>query len=108
MFIAKYLQEPKHSVTELEEILWVSSRTISEDLQKLKVENMEERIQILGRRFSIPEMSIRRSRCQMESTMHPFFLTENLSQVYTLLKALQDMKQNPLYTEKANSIMVDI
>ncbi len=108
MFIAKYLQDPKHSVVELEDILWVSSRTISEDLKKLKGENLEEGIQILGRRFAIPEMSIRRSRCQMESTMHPFFLTENLSQVYTLLKSLQEMHHNPIYAEKAKSIMLDV
>ena len=35
MFIAKYLQDPRHSISELPELLWVSQKTVSEDIKRL-------------------------------------------------------------------------
>lgn len=94
MFISKYLQDPKNKISDLEDKLWVSSRTIETDLKKLRG-NDDDPIQICGKRYVIRDMTRENDAIRdMASTPHPFFLTCNLTQVIVTLKGLKEMSQN--------------
>jgi hypothetical protein len=107
MFIAKYLQDEDARIEDLKNLLWVSERTIDEDLKRL-YRDSDDPIQVCGQRFFIPES--RRANGQMlsESTAHPLFLTENLTQVIVMLKGLRLMAGDPLYTRYAELTAADI
>lgn len=107
MFIAKYLQDPKNRVEDLSDILWVSSRTIENDLKKLRGDH-EGSIQICGKTFKIDDLERRKGHVHFPSTAHPLFLTPNLSQVIVTLKGLRLLSENPLYTHYAHAIASDI
>lgn len=94
MYISRYIQDPNNRISDLEDLLWVSSRTIENDLAKLRG-NDDDPIQICGKRYIVPDMtrsgdSIR----DMASTPHPLFLTCNLTQVIAMLKGLKAMSEN--------------
>ena len=94
MFISKYLQDPKNKISELEDKLWVRSRTIEGDLAKLRGKD-DDPIQICGKRYVIRDMTRENDAvCDMASTPHPFFLTCNLTQVIVTLKGLKEMSKN--------------
>ena len=99
MFIAKYLQEPIHSIADLPNVLWVSERTIEEDLRRLR--GIDDPIQVCGRVFAIPDTERHDGQLTFVSTAHPLFLTENLTQILVLLKGLKHMAENPLYSAYA-------
>lgn len=95
MFIAKYLQEEEHRISDLEDILWVSSRTIEDDISRLR--GLNDPIQVCGKKFFIPDTERHDGRIQFLSTAHPLFLSENLTQVLIMLKGLKKMSEDPLY-----------
>lgn len=95
MFIAKYLQEDENKISELPDILWVSGRTIEEDISRLR--GIEDPIQICGRKFFIPDTTRENGSVRFPSTAHPLFLAENLTQILIMLKGLKTMSENPLY-----------
>ena len=105
MYIAKYLQDQNHGIEELKDILWVSERTIDDDLLRLRG---EDPIQVCGRSFVIDGAKRSRGQMSLVSTVHPLFLTENLTQVLILLKGLRVMAENPLYTRYAEASAADI
>lgn len=107
MFIAKYLQDPRHEVKELEDLLWVSSRTIEDDMQRLSG-NSDDSIQICGKIFKIDDLERSKGHVNFPSTAHPLFLTPNLTQVLVTLKGLKIMGENPLYAEYARLMASDI
>ena len=107
MFIAKYLQDPKHKVSELQDILWVSERTINEDLKKLRGID-DDPIQICGKKFKIDDLERHRDIVYFSSTAHPLFLTPNLTQALVTLKGLKAMCDDPLYAEYARLLAADI
>jgi len=107
MFIAKYLQSPSNKVSELQNILWVSERTINDDLKKLRGFD-EDPIQICGKRFVIDDLERHRDVVYFPSTAHPLFLTPNLTQVLVTLKGLKTMSSDSLYSEYAHLIAADI
>lgn len=107
MFIAKYLQDPRHTIAELPDRLWVSDRTIEEDLKRLRG-NHEDPVQICGKVFTITDMERRRGTVRFPSTAHPLFLTPNLTQVLVTLKGLKAMSTDPLYTDYARLAAADI
>ena len=107
MFIAKYLQPEDARVENLPKVLWVSDRTIDTDLQRLYRES-EDPIQICGRRFYIPETKRSMGQIYHASTVHPLFLTENLTQVIIMLKGLRSMAENPMYRQYAEATAADI
>ncbi|HBW12757.1 MAG TPA: hypothetical protein DEF30_02880 [Proteiniclasticum sp.] len=103
MYLAKELQGGDLDIEDLSERLWVSTRTLEEDLKKLRGLD-EDPIQILGRKFEIRDMERKNGKVLFSSTVHPFFLTWNLTQVIAALKGLQMMMENPLmkaYAEKS-------
>ena len=107
MFIAKYLQDPRHEKANIAKELWVSEQTVNADIRKLLGEDNDP-IQICGKQFCIDDVERSRGRVHFSSTAHPLFLTENLSQVIVLLKGLKAMSENPLYTEYAKITAANI
>lgn len=107
MFIAKYLQDPRHKVTDLPDLLWVSQRTINDDIKRLRGDH-EDPIQVCGKIFIIDEMEKHKDTVYFPSTAHPLFLTPNLTQVLVTLKGLKSMADDPLYAGYAQSVATDI
>lgn len=107
MFIAKYLQEDKHSVSDLPDILWQSSRTIEADLAKLQG-NDGDPLQVCGQKFIIDQIDRSMGHIYFESTAHPFFLTCNLTQVITTLEGLREMSEKPGFAGYAMSMARNI
>jgi len=95
MYLAKELQGGDLDIEDLSERLWVSTRTLEEDLKKLRGMD-EDPIQILGRKFELRDLERKNGKVLLSSTVHPFFLTWNLTQVIAALKGLQLMMENPL------------
>lgn len=106
MFIAKYLQDSDNKISRLKDILWVSDRTIEEDLKKLR--DSEDPIQVCGKKFFVPDTGRRKDSLHFSSTAHPVFLAENLTQVLVMLKGLKAMSENPLYEPYAKQTAREI
>lgn len=96
MFLSKYLQDPHQKIEALEDILWVSARTIEGDLAKLRGRDNDP-LQVCGKRYVIEEMSRDRGKVSFSSTPHPLFLTCNLTQVMATLKGLKAVSQIEAY-----------
>ncbi len=107
MYLAKELQGGDLNIEDLSERLWVSTRTLEEDLKKLRGLD-EDPIQILGRKFEIRDMERKNGKVLLSSTVHPFFLTWNLTQVIAALKGLQMMMENPLMKAYAQKSAEDL
>lgn len=99
MYMAKTLQNPDKTVNDLVEELWVSQRTIDDDLGRLR--GIKDPIQVCGEPFLIKETMRRDARLSFTSTAHPFFLTWNLTQVICTLKGLKHMSEDSAYKEYA-------
>ena len=96
MFIAKYLQDPKNRITDLSDILWVSERTVEQDIAKIRG-NTGDPIQVCGKKFIMPDIERSRGKISMSSTAHPIFLTSNLTQIIIMLKGLKKMSEDVAY-----------
>jgi hypothetical protein len=110
MFIAKYIQDPNNKISDLEDVLWVSSRTIEDDIAILK--GRKDPIQVNGKRFVIDDIERNRGTVSMSSTAHPIFLTSNITQIIVTLKGLKLMSQNSAFKvyaeEMARSIWTQL
>ena len=107
MFIAKYLQDPRHKTTDLPELLWISQKTVNDDIKRLQGDH-DDPIQVCGKIFAIDELDKQKNTVYFPSTAHPLFLTPNLTQVLVTLKGLKAMAENPLYAEYAQIAAADI
>ena len=107
LFIAKYFQEENTTIEELPDKLWVSERTIDSDIARLKGE-AEDILAVCGRKFYIPEAKREDGRLNFASTLHPLFLTENLTQVIIMLEGLKHMAENPDYKRYAETTAANI
>lgn len=107
MFIAKYIQNPEHKISDLKDILWVGDRTIENDISVLRG-NTDDPIQICGKRFVIEDIERNRGRITMSSTAHPIFLTSNLTQVLVTLKGLRYMSQESAFKAYAEEMAKSI
>lgn len=96
MYIAKYLQDKEAKISDLQDILWQSSRTIEADLAKL-FGNDGDPLQICGKTFIIDEVHRSMGRVDFGSTAHPMFLTCNLTQIIAILEGLKVMGDKPEY-----------
>ena len=65
-------------------------------------------IQVCGKIFKIDDAERHMGRMSFPSTAHPLFLTPNLTQALVMLKGLKVMSEDPLYTEYAQYIAMDI
>lgn len=100
MFIAKALQSPGKLISSLEDELWVDKRTIEKDLARLRGRT-DDPIQICGRKFIVEEVERQDGRLHFASTVHPFFLTFNLTQVMCMLRGLKLMCDEPALKDYA-------
>lgn len=96
MFISKYLQNPNNKWSDLEDILWVSPRTLEADLKKLRG-NDEDPLQVCGKKFIIDDIERKSGKISFVSTAHPMFLTLNITQVISILKGLEIMEKNKAF-----------
>jgi len=100
LYIVKVLQDPDKTVSELSDELWTSERTIEKDLLTLRGMT-DEPINMCGRRFIIRESKRRKDKLSFASTVHPLFLTFNLTQVISTLKGLRLMYEEPAFKQYA-------
>ena len=107
MFIAKYLQDPRHKISDLPDLLWISERTVEEDMKKLRGDH-DDPIQVCGKVFKIMDLERSSGSVYFPSTAHPLFLSPNLTQVLVTLKGLKEMSKNPLYAQYAHIAAADI
>lgn len=107
LFIAKHFQNEGATIEQLPDLLWVSERTIENDLARLKGDS-EDILSVCGREFFIPETERKDGRLTFQSTLHPFFLTENLTQVIIMLEGLKHMAENPDYKRYAETTAANI
>ncbi len=94
MYLAKVLQNNEVTVSSLSQELWISDRTINEDLARLRGNTLDP-IQVCGKPFVINDTQRSNKGLSFASTVHPFFLTFNLTQVITTLKGLKAMGEDP-------------
>ncbi len=94
MHLAKVLQNSEESVESMSEKLWVSVRTLEEDIGRLRGKSIDP-IQVCGKPFIVKELERSGGRFNFASTVHPFFLTFNLTQVVATLKGLKIMSMEP-------------
>lgn len=107
MFIAKYLQGKDSQISDLSDILWISRRQIEADLAKLRGKDSDP-IQVCGKPFYIDNTDRKDGRITFQSTAHPIFLAENLSQILIMLKGLKKMAEDPLYRPYAEETAGEI
>ena len=99
MFMAKYLQEENHKISDLPDLLWISGRQVEDDLSRLR--GLVDPIQVCGKKFFIEACERHGGRITFESTAHPIFLAENLTQILIMLKGLKQMSADPLFSTYA-------
>lgn len=102
MYIVKSLHAGDKTSEQLADELWVSERTIREDLRQL-----DEGINVLGQRLAVSRSTVLRNR-RMKNTIHPIFLSANLTQVVVLLRGLEMQARDPAYREYAERLARNI
>jgi hypothetical protein len=105
MFIVKELHEKGMGVSELRDKLWVSDRTIEDDLHVLR---SSEGGSFLGQRVKINGIQRKNGVIEFKSTVHPVFLALNLTQVVVMLEGLQHMMKEEAYKGYAFRLAVSI
>jgi hypothetical protein len=85
------LQTPEASISELEDILYVSSKTLGDDLKKLKGDG-DDLLEVMGQKLTV-DFDRKKGKLYFPSTVHPLFLTFNLTQVITTLEGLKLMSE---------------
>lgn len=90
--LVKTVQNREVKIEELEDLFWVSYRTIYDDLEKL--ENQKSPLSIFGKPFVVDGLSRSRGIIKLESTVHPIFLSFNLTQVIATLQGLHRMSRD--------------
>ncbi|MFH5835819.1 hypothetical protein ACHAL6_07060 [Proteiniclasticum sp. C24MP] len=94
MYLAKMVQFEALNMEDLADKLWVSKRTLEEDLGRIRGKGTDP-IRVCGKTFEVKEVERRNGRIHFASTVHPLFLTFNLTQVMATLKGLQAMSMEP-------------
>jgi hypothetical protein len=102
MYIIKSLHQRRYSAAELGEELWLSERTITNDLVA-----MEDGISILGQQMRITRVENVYHQKGL-NTIHPIFLSANLTQVVVMLKGLESQAQDQAYREYAVRLAANI
>jgi hypothetical protein len=97
--IAKMLQDPGTELSQVEDSLYIGSKTISNDLKLLKGED-DDALEVMGQTLTV-DIERRRGSVTFPSTVHPLFLTFNLTQVITMLEGLKKMSEDMVYKNYA-------
>ena len=107
MYIAKFIHDPERKIYELSDELLQSQDRIDGDIKKLRGEDGDP-IQICGKVFKINETKRSKGKIASASTVHPLFLTPNLTQIIVMLKGLKAMSENQHYANYARNTAADI
>jgi biotin operon repressor len=94
MYIVKSLHERQYNAAEIAEQLWLSERTIEKDIEQL-----EEGINVLEQSLKIRREIVVKNKTL--NSIHPLFLSANLSQIVVLLQGLEYMAREKAYSEYA-------
>lgn len=94
MYLAKELQMSDKTIEDLSDELWVSTRTLEGDIARLR--GSDDPLQVCGKPFIVNEMTRQRGEIKFTSTVHPLFLTYNITQVIVILKGLKHMCKDPM------------
>ena len=97
MYIVKALHRKGRGVASLRDELWVSERTIENDLEKLRGSG----VSIMNQKITIEGIERERGVIEFGSTVHPLFLALNLTQVIVILQGLQHMAKEDGYRNYA-------
>jgi len=105
MYIVKESHEKGRDIAYFEDKLWISDRTIEEDLSKLR---SEEGVSILGQRVRVKGIERQNGRIEFKSNVHPIFFALNLTQVVAMLQGLKLMTEDKAYKEYALKLTANI
>lgn len=105
MYIVKELHEKGRDIAYFKDKLWISERTIEEDLSNLR---SEEGVFILGQRVRVKGIERQNGNIEFKSTVHPIFLALNLTQVIVMLQGLKHMTEDGAYKEYALKLSANI
>ncbi|PKL78910.1 MAG: hypothetical protein CVV25_09770 [Ignavibacteriae bacterium HGW-Ignavibacteriae-4] len=106
LFILKLLHEGQWEVNDLADHLWMGVRTIEADIAALK--GNDDSIRIMGNVLVVEGMERRSKKLSFQSTVHPLFLTPNLTQVVVMLQGLKVMENHKVYRVYARRLAVNI
>lgn len=81
----------------------VSDRTIDNDLAALR-----DGISVMDQKLALKNFRLKNQKVTAVSTMHPLFLTQNLTQIVCMLEGLQVMKDNWIMASYAKTTAVSI
>ena len=81
----------------------VSDRTIDNDLAALR-----EGISVMDQKLALKNFRLKNHNVTAVSTMHPLFLTQNLTQIVCMLEGLRMMKENWFMASYAETTAVSI
>jgi len=102
MYILKLLQDrPEMSVEDVSELLLISERTVEADFAKLKGLD-DDPLQVMGQRLVV-EFDRTNGEIKFPSTVHPLFLTNNLTQIISLLEGLKVQEVKPGFENYARN-----
>lgn len=105
LYIVKELHEKGRTTAYLGNKLWISDRTIDEDLAKLR---SYTGVSIMGQKIRVRGIERQKGNIEFQSTVHPIFLALNLTQVVVLLQGLQHMIKDEAYKEYALKLSANI
>ncbi|NLC42783.1 MAG: hypothetical protein GX783_00705 [Clostridiales bacterium] len=94
MYIAKEMQMSEKTIEDLSDELWISTRTLEGDMARLRGDS--DPLQVCGKPFIVNEVARNRGGIKFASTVHPLFLTYNITQVIATLKGLKYMCEDPI------------
>jgi len=98
LHIVKLLHDPeKNKRSAIPGMLYVSEKTIENDLKKLQGDDGDP-LEVLGQKLVI---EFERKSRHFPSTVHPLFLTFNLTQVITTLEGLKKMSEDSAHKNYA-------
>ncbi len=102
MYIMKRLHSGKYRAEEIADELWLSSKTITDDLDEL-----EQGITIMGQKLKVHRNDTIYSSQEI-NTVHPVFLSANLTQIVVLLRGLENQSQDMAYREYSVRLAANI
>jgi|GEM_PF-6139574 len=94
LHVIKMMQEGNGKYSDIAEELWVSERTIQNDIRTLT----QTGIKLCGMEFSVKDYKRSGGRAYFTSTMHPIVIPANLSEVLTLLIGLEKQYSLKMYS----------
>jgi len=106
LYIAKLLHNPAIKISDLPKKLFVGERTIEDDLKKLRGLD-DDPIQVMGQKLTV-DFERNKSCVTFPSTVHPLFLTQNLTQIICMLKGLEHQQSDPALKSYALSTAVSV